>query len=136
MTPLATFIQQRGIKFECTPVNSRPDGLMNDLAFHYKCRIQQYRRGFTLYFSQGSGHTAEPTLADVLSCIADDAAGYENAGSFEDWAAELGFDTDSRKAEKIYRTTKRQSEQLKRVIGADNYAYLIWDVMNAEREAA
>src|ERR1700726_86874 len=84
--PLEQFIEQRRITFKCEPVNVRPDGLMNDLAFHYKCRIAQYRRGFTTYFSQGSGHTTHPTLSDVLTCIADDAASYENAGSFEDWA--------------------------------------------------
>lgn len=135
MKPLAEFIEQRNIKFECTPVNDRQDGIMTTLAFHYKCRIQQYRRGFTLYFSQGGAHTQAPTVTDVLSCIAEDAASYENAGSFEDWAQEFGWDTDSRKAEKCYRATKRQSEQLKRALGADNYAYLIFDVMNAERKA-
>ena len=124
MRPLEQFAKQRGITFECQPVNSR------------KCRIGQYKLAFTLYFSQGSGHTKAPTLCDVLSCMAaDDAASYENAGSFEDWAQEYGWDTDSRKAEKVYRAVKRQAEQLKRVLGADNYAYLIFDVMNAEREA-
>ncbi len=134
MKPLEEFAKQRGLGFACTVVYSRPDGLMNDLAFHYKIRITQYRRGFTLYFSQGSGHKKPPTLTDVLTCIADDAASFENAPSFEDWASEYGYDTDSRKAEKIYRTVKRQSEQLKRTIGVDNYHYLIFDVMNAERE--
>ena len=135
MTPLETFIQQREIKFECQPVYTRPDGIMADMSFHYKCRIQRYERGFTLYFSQGSGHTTEPTASEVLNCLADDAASYENAATFEDWASEFGYDTDSLKAEKIYRLVKRQAEQLKRVLGADNYAYLLWDVMNAERDA-
>lgn len=136
MKPLEEFIQQRGIGFTCETVYTRPDGLMDDLAFHYKCRITQGKRGFTLYFSQGSGHSAAPTASDVLSCIADDAASFENARDFEDWATEYGFDTDSRKAEKIFRITKRQSETLRRVLGDDTYNYLIWDVMSAEHEAA
>jgi hypothetical protein len=135
MSPLQEFIKQRGIGFTCQAINSRPDDLMSDLAFHYKCRITKGRRGFTLYFSQGSAHTSAPTLKDVLECICDDAASYENAGSFENWASEMGWDTDSRKAEKSYRATKRQSEQLKRTLGPDTYEYLVYDVMNAERAA-
>jgi hypothetical protein len=136
MKPLAEFIEQRQIKFTCQPVNTRPDGLMNDLTFHYKCRITMGKRGFTLYFSQGSGHKTAPTLEDVLSCLADDAGSYENARSFEEWAGDYGWDADSRKAEKCYRAIKRQSEQLKRTLSPDTYDYLIQDVMNAEREAA
>jgi hypothetical protein len=135
MQPLETFTKQRGIKFECRSVYTRPDGMMEDSAFHYKCRIAQGKRGFTLYFSQGSGIAHDPTASDVLSCLADDAASYENAGSFEEWASEFGLDTDSRKAEKMYRAVKRQAEQLRRVLGDDTYKYLLWDVMNAERDA-
>lgn len=135
MKPLETFLQQRQITFTCTPIDSRPDGIMADSAFHYKCRISQGKRGFTLYFSQGSAQTNDPTASDVISCVADDSVSYENAQSFEDWAQEFGYDLDSRKAEKIYRTVKRQAEQLKRTLGKDNYEYLIWDVMNAERDA-
>jgi hypothetical protein len=136
MTPLEQFIQQRGIKFTAHEVTLRPDGLMGDSFYHFKCRIAQGKRGFTLYFSQGSGLPNPPTAKDVLSCLADDAHSYENAsGDFERWAKEFGYDTDSRKAEKIYRITKRQSEQLRRTLGEDNYSYLLWDVMNAEHAA-
>jgi hypothetical protein len=134
MRPVEHFANQRDLGFECQVVYTRPDGLMQDLAFHYKCRITQGRRGFTLYFSQGSTHTSPPTLGDVLRCVCDDAAGYENAGSFEDWAGEYGYEVDSRSAEKIYRAVKRQAEQLKRVLGQDNYDYLVQDVMAADRE--
>jgi hypothetical protein len=99
-------------------------------------------RSFGLYFSQGSAHTTDPTLADVLDCLASDASGYENARVdtrpdekqdkaltvFEGWASEYGYDTDSRKAEKTFRAIKRQSEQLKRTIGAEAYEELLWQV--------
>jgi hypothetical protein len=43
-----------------------------------------------------------PDLADVLYSLSMDADVLDS-GSFENWASELGYDTDSRKAESIYR---------------------------------
>lgn len=43
-----------------------------------------------------------PLLRDVMSCLLLDYSVLD-AGGFEDWADELGYDTDSRKAEAIYR---------------------------------
>ena len=124
-------ISKYGIKFTSDWVSQRPDDLMSHDMNHYKCRILCGRRGFTLYFSQGYGITGDPKLTGVLDCLASDAASYENATSFEDWANEFGYDTDSRKAEKTYRAIKRQAEQLKRTIGPEAYQDLLW---NTERE--
>ena len=143
------FISKHGIRFECHRVEKRPDGLMDadyPKERHFRCRISKNNpvvknlkfgpiteRGlhsFGLYFSQGSAHTEDPTLADVLDSLASDASGYENAPDFADWASEYGYDTDSRKAEKTFRTIKRHSEQLKRTIGAEAYEELL---CNTER---
>lgn len=124
---LEQFITKYNIGFTADWATARPDDLMDRAMNHYKCRITCGRRGFTLYFSQGFGIKDEPKTADVLNCIASDAAGYENAQSFEDWASEYGYDTDSRKAEKIYRAVKRQAEQIKRTIGEDAYQELLWN---------
>lgn len=141
---LEQFIEKHGLQFECRRVDSRKDGLMSDSSGqrHFRCRVtsnrgiydnkqgQQVASGqshsFSLYFSQGSAHTDDPTLADVLDCLASDASGYDNAKSFEDWASEYGYDTDSRSAEKIYKTVKRQAEQLKRVLGAEAFEELLY----------
>lgn len=127
---LEQFISKHNIQFEQHTVYTRPDGLMQGDMWHFKCRIKAGRRAFGLYFSQGRGISHEPSLADVLDCLASDAAGYENAQDFEQWADEYGYDTDSRKAEKTYRAVKRQAEQLKRTIGDDAYSELLW---NTER---
>jgi len=149
---LEQFIKTNDIRFTCARVGNRPDGLMSqDGMRHFHCRIYKgavhpNSSSFGLYFSQGSAHTVDPTLADVLDCLASDASGYENAkdaaqynreknqGSlrteFDEWADEYGYDTDSRKAEKIYKTVKRQAEQLKRTLGAEAYEQLLW---NTER---
>lgn len=148
---LPEFIAKHGIKFECRRVESRADGLMSDVRpntgknlphfvdtmRHFRCRItapcctgkhsQKKMVGFGLYFSQGSAHTEDPTLADVLDCLASDASGYDGQ-TFENWASDYGYDTDSRKAEKTFRAIKRQSEQLRRTIGQDAYEELLYKV--------
>lgn len=88
-------------------------------------------RQLTTYFSQGYAIQGAPAPADVLDCLASDAAGYENARSFEEWASEYGYDTDSRKAEKTYKLIGRQVEQLKQFLGEDLYTELLW---HTERE--
>jgi hypothetical protein len=153
-TSLDQFIAKHGILFEAHRVATRPDGLMEsdpkNPTRHFRCRIKvrpletnlglTYRdtRSFGLYFSQGSTHTTEPTLAEVLDCLASDASGYEQAKdvaranihedvTFDNWASEYGYDTDSRKAEKTFRTVKRQAEQLKRTLGEAAYKELLWE---------
>jgi len=134
-TPLDAFIEVNGLIFTAHRVAERPDGLMSsekqpaDKMRHFRCSIHKQgtpNRGFGLYFSQGSAHTAPPTLADVLDCLASDACTYDQAKSFEDWAEELGYEPDSRKEERIYRAVKRQAEQLKRLLGAEAYDTLLY----------
>jgi hypothetical protein len=43
-----------------------------------------------------------PTLPDVLSCFVSDAQCVADGQTFEDFAADLGYEEDSRKAEKIF----------------------------------
>jgi hypothetical protein len=87
----------------------------------------------SLVFSKGSGHNGEaPTVAEVLDCLASDAAGIENARDFEDWCSEYGYDTDSRKNARAYRACKRQAIALNRIMGNDGlYERLLF---HTERE--
>jgi hypothetical protein len=88
-------------------------------------------RRMTLTFSKGLGHHgAEPTAEEVLDCLASDASGIENARDFEDFCSEYGYDTDSRKAEKIYKDTKHQTERLRKFLGDEAFDTLVW---NTER---
>lgn len=43
-----------------------------------------------------------PTLADIMFCLIMDANCVRDGQSFEDFAADFGYDEDSRKAEKIF----------------------------------
>lgn len=64
-----------------------------------------------------------PTLDDVLSCLILDASAID-AGSFEDWAQEFGYDTDSRAAEKIYDACVKTALQLRSMLGNDRIELL------------
>lgn len=70
-------------------------------------------------FYTGSAWTEPPTALDVLTCLASDACGYENARDFEEWASEYGYDTDSRRAERLYNQVGNQTEKLRDFLGDD-----------------
>lgn len=57
-----------------------------------------------------------PELRDILYSLVQDASVLNSSG-FEDWASELGYDTDSRKAEATYRACVDQSLAFKALIG-------------------
>ena len=75
------------------------------------------RRKMRTPFHQGSGVEREPDAARVLDCILSDASSYESARTFEEWAADLGFDPDSRRAERIYRAVQKQTENVQHLLG-------------------
>jgi hypothetical protein len=86
-----------------------------------------YTARMTVHFSKGFGlKGAEPTAAEVLDCLASDAAGIENARSFEDWCSEYGYDTDSRRAEKTFKTCEHQASRLKTFLGDELFETLLW----------
>ncbi len=65
---------------------------------------------------QSNRKIAPPALADVLSAIARDTDVLDYA-CFEDWAAEIGFDPDSRKGEATYRACLAYALALRAAIG-------------------
>jgi len=66
---------------------------------------------------------AAPALADVLHSLLLDAEALDSA-TFEDWACDLGYDTDSRKAESIYRACLAIGLKLRRMLGDETIAAL------------
>jgi hypothetical protein len=96
---------------------SMPDSEAMD---HWYCTLRYGTKRMPLVFSMGSAHHAKaPTLDDVMGCLAMDASSVDNARNFEDWAAELGYDTDSRKAEATYRACVDQVAKLRNLLGGD-----------------
>lgn len=88
------------------------------------------RSGNTLYDGNdgrmfGKYRIRKPKVEDVLNCLASDASGIDQ--SFEDWASELGYDTDSRKAEQIYQTCQKQARELRQLLGVTVFEELLND---------
>lgn len=57
-----------------------------------------------------------PSIEDVLYSLVSDSTAID-AGSFEDWASDYGYDTDSREAERIYKQCIDIGLALRRVVG-------------------
>ncbi len=56
----------------------------------------------------------QPIAADVLYCLVLDADAIDCV-TFEEWADNYGYDTDSRKAEDIYNECRKQSREMRKV---------------------
>lgn len=125
---LAEFIADLGLTMTVERADNNPhmdpDGSRMD---NWKCRIRQGRKSLTTPFSQGIGHKgAEPTLPGVLECLASDAASIENARDFADFADEMGMDSDSIKALRMYKVCQREAAKLSRFLGAEAYDRLLF----------
>lgn len=98
-------------------------------AHHYEITLKINKlNAFVTYFSMGSAHTKAPTAQDVLNCLSSDSSSIDNSVNFEDWANELGYDPDSRKAEKTFNICVEQARELKQWLGVDTYNELLYSV--------
>lgn len=132
---LAQFISRAGITAMVEPTDRNPNVDDSDdwarRADHWRVTLRRGRQRLTVYFSKGSGLNGEPATAEeVLNSLALDSASIENARTFEEWATELGYGPDSRKAERIYRLCARQSNKLLRFLGVDLFETLLWHTEN------
>lgn len=110
------FIQRNRIKLEAHRTAKNP--LMKDSADidHWKVTLARGSKRMTLTFSQGSGfHGAEPTAEGVLECLQSDSS--VDGMDFDEWCGNLGFDPDSRTAERTYKACSHQNDRLKRFLG-------------------
>lgn len=127
MTSYDELIADAGLTMTATPTDTNPYMDADTGMSHWRCTIRRGRLSTTVVFSMGSAFTGrQPELDEVLDCLASDASGHANARDFEDWAADYGYDIDSRKAERTYRAIGRQTEGLRRVMG-DLFDRLLWE---------
>ena len=80
-------------------------------------RLRYNGRSLTVPYWTGSAITDEPTAADVLySVIMDTSAGEYD---FDDFCGEFGYDDDSRKAEKTWKSCKTIARKTRQFLGDD-----------------
>lgn len=82
---------------------------------HWKATLRGDKKSYTLVFSQGSAHTKEPSIYDILTCLRSDYI--EPETSFENFCSDTGYETDSLRALKIFKAVRVQSEKVRKFIG-------------------
>lgn len=123
----AAFVEEHGITARVERVSYGPGhgtGWPVD-ARHWKVRLRYGRRSMTVPFSQGGAWDRHPTATDVLECLISDASSMWDGQDFENWCAEIGYDTDSREAERTYKAVERQTAKLRRFLG-DDFDAAVW----------
>lgn len=83
-------------------------------AHNWLVTLRRSGRQITVPF-YGGELAEEPSAADVLSCLLLDSSAAE--GSFADFCDDMGYDTDSRRAEAIYKACKVTARKLGRFLG-------------------
>lgn len=78
----------------------------------------QWKVARTAKLAHDSKCGTDPDVDQVLWCLISDAVGpYWHRESFEDWASNYGYDTDSRRAEATYNACRSEGESLAVLLG-------------------
>lgn len=89
----------------------------------YKARITYNKKSMTIIYYTGSGWKKDPELEDILGSILQDTT-YLDYG-FEDFANAMGYDSDSRTAEKIYKDIQKQAKKINRIFSKEEQEELL-----------
>jgi hypothetical protein len=90
----------------------------------YRCSVARYGDPTSIEVTVRSG-AEPPDVRDVLDMLAAEAGIVEESGSFEAWANQLGFDVDSRSAERAYQASCRLAQELRGLLGERAYERLV-----------
>lgn len=128
MQSIRYFIRENRIRLESEMVGDNPhfDSGDNWQGYHYKVTLKRPGKQLTTFFSMGIGLDHEPTVEEVLDCLASDSCGIDCCTTFEEWCGNYGYDSDSRKAHRLYQAVKRQHGKLIAFLGRDLYKELIY----------
>ena len=125
---LQQFIDRHNLTLTATRTDRNPDMSYFD-GDHWKVTLKRPGHRMTLVFSKGYGHRGEaPTCEEVLDTLRSDL--FYMDCSFEDFCSEVGFDPDSRKAERTFKALVRQNTKLHKFLGED----LFTELLNCEEE--
>lgn len=117
------FAKQEFLQLQLWPIKFRTDLVATEWdkeAKHFQFEIRCYQgdnfgKSIRGNYSQGSAIKGKPTIEDILNSLIMDTINIPS--SFEDWASEFGYDTDSRKAEQIYNACLKEDKDLKYILG-------------------
>ena len=119
------FIQANRITMTASWTDRNPNMQDSENMDHWKVALRRPGHTMTTYFSMGLGHKGkQPQAADVLDCLASDAIG--TSDDFEDFCSNFAYNTDSRKAEKIYKACQHSAARLNNFLGSTLYEDLLY----------
>ena len=103
------FLEKTGTKFYCVwKKYGKHFADDRDSRHIFKCTIRRGKKSFSLSFGQSIADGSNPPTAyAVLSCLQK-----YDAGTFENFCSEFGYDTDSRTAEKIYKAVCKEYDNV------------------------
>src|SRR4029077_15582094 len=137
LSAMEKFIQDLKIKMEWQPIPMNPNfegEKWADESFHCRVSLKKGPKSLVTYYSKGSGLPEPPDFFEVLSSLADDAAGFENNPDLDSWIREYGHEEDPdeedphKKDRKIFKAIEKSSEKLKKLLGDEAYKQLLWEV--------
>jgi hypothetical protein len=114
---ISEFVTQHGVTMDIERVGINPHWVGEQVpgTRHWRCVLKRGRKRLTIAYSQGPAIQEDPAVQDVLgSLVMDSTCGEE---SFEDFCSSMGYDTDSRTAERLYRTVQTQTTKVQRFLG-------------------
>lgn len=77
----------------------------------FKCRLKTPKGQYTFEFGQSINNgDKKPSMYSIFTCL--EKYGYAD---FNDFCANMGYDTDSRKAERIYKAVVKEHEAVERL---------------------
>lgn len=80
----------------------------------WEIRLKYKREEIIFEFHNSNAELGNaPSLYSILACVGSD--GLLEAGTFESFCSELGYDTDSRKHHKIYRLVCEQKAKIEKL---------------------
>jgi hypothetical protein len=91
----------------------------------FQVTLKMGKRKFETEFGMGIGHSRDPDVYDVMTCLTSDASSIENARSFEEWADDFGMDHDA-KTRELYVRAQKQTFKLRGFL-RDKYTAYIYD---------
>lgn len=91
---------------------------------HWLCTLSRDGAMASFWYSMGPALKGEPELKDVLSCLSRESHDVLHCDTFEEWADCLGYDTDSRKAEKVYHACRDNAAKLSQLLGKSDLEQL------------
>jgi len=125
------FIASNGITMTTTRIHKRTDNASEwgNAARHWECTLTREDRTMRVEFIQGSAHTVSPAVDDVLDSLTMDVSCVIDS-TFEQFCAELGYDNDSRKAERVYFACRDTARKLREFLPSGALDTLLY---NTER---